>query len=252
MKRLVILLLVFVSSIHLNAQTLEEFTWLSVDYPPQNFRENGIPTGIGVDVLTEIWKRVGLKKQEIKFLPWARGYRILQNKVGTSLFSMAMSEQRKKKFKFVGPYLTTTVGIIAKKSKGFKINSVDDLLNFYPSQSKKRIGIVRGANSQQLLLKQGYPIKNLNTVVRPDQLIGMIDMDRLSAIAIGYHGALWKMKALGIDSSQYELIYTLKEAQVGFGFHINTDPRILERLQKALEELRKDGTLEEILRKYQG
>jgi len=253
MKRLVIfLVIVFIPTIQLNAQSLEKIIWVTEDYPPFNYIVNGTPTGIGVDVLIEIWKRVGLDKQpkEIEIWPWPRGYKTLQERVDISLFTMAITEQRKKMFKFVGPYIKSRAGLLAKKSYGFKITSDDDLLNFYPGQADMQIGTLRDGNVEQLLLLRGYPKTKLYRMSQPDSLIRMLDLDRLSAVAFSYDVALWKMKTWQINPSQYELIYLLEESSAGFGFNKDIDPHILERLNIAFGALRKDGTLDRIIKKY--
>ncbi len=62
--------MLFTLSVNVNAQTLEDIVWISEDHPPHNYLKNGTPTGFGVNVLVEIWKRVGLNKQPDHILIW--------------------------------------------------------------------------------------------------------------------------------------------------------------------------------------
>ena len=58
-----------------SAQTLNDLTWMTEEYAPYNFTENGQLKGVAVDVLLEVWKRVGIQKtaKDISVYPWARG-----------------------------------------------------------------------------------------------------------------------------------------------------------------------------------
>ncbi len=125
-----------------------------------------------------------------------------------------MTKGRLQSFKFVGPMLKGPIGILAKKTNGFTINSQQELIN-------------------------------------PDSLVMMLELDRLSAITLEYTSAMWKMGQLSIDTSKYEFIHTIAEIPVGFGFNRKIDPRILATLQTALDEIISDGTLEKIYYKYQ-
>jgi len=245
--------MLFTLAANVNGQALEDIVWISEDHPPHNFLKNGTPTGLGVDVLVEIWKRVGLNKHpdDILIWPWPRGYKTLQERSDVCLFTMAMTPDRLLSFKFVGPMLKGPIGILAKKSNGFKINSHQELINFYPDLAEMQIGSIRLGYAEQLLLKSGYDEKLLHRSSNPDSLVMMLELDRLSAITLEYTSAMWKMGQLSIDPSKYELIHTFAEIPVGFGFNRKTDPGILAILQSALDELISDGTLEKIYYKYQ-
>ncbi len=253
MKTAVILLsILFTLALRVDAQTLEDIVWITEEHPPHSYIQNGEPTGVYVDVLLEIWKRVGLNKQpdDILVWPWPRGYRTLKENVNVCLFSMIISKERLLLFKFVGPIEVGTMGLLAKKSNGLNISSHSDLMNFYPDQAEMKIGAIRWAAAEQRLLALGYRQELLHRSSKSEGLIMMLELDRISAVAMEYTTAKWKMRALSINPSKYELIYTLDEVPIGFGFNRKIDPRILARLQKALDELISDGTLERIYNKY--
>ena len=97
MKKMVLFLTVFFVSLNSLAnlssaynQDINKIVWLTEDYPPYNYSENNVPKGIFVDILVEIWKKIGLNKQlkDIKIVPWARGYYLAQEHVKYCLFSM--------------------------------------------------------------------------------------------------------------------------------------------------------------------
>jgi polar amino acid transport system substrate-binding protein len=242
-KFIIIALLLFASSAM--AQNLDQIVWMTEEYAPYNYIENGTPTGISVDILVEIWKKVGLKKtvKDIQFLPWARGYHEVQKKTDTCLFSMDVTEPRKKMFKFVGPLVDADNVIIAKKNKKIIISGDEDL-------KKYKIGAIREDVGEQLLVEKGFPKENLDIANGPDILVRKIEADRHDAISYGFDSAAFYMKKEKIDSSAYEIVYTINKGYLSLAFHKDTDPSVINKLQKALDEIKADGTVAKILAKY--
>jgi len=227
-----------------HSQKLEDIQWVTEEYPPMNYQENGVAKGIAVEILQEMWKRVGLQRSaaDIKFYPWARGYAMAQEQKGVCLFITSITEPRKALFKFVGPYKGSDVGIIARKGH-LKANSLDDL-------KKWKIGVKRDDIGEKLLVDTGGTF-DLHPVVKGDQLIAMLNLDRIDAISLGYYSAAWEMKKAGVDPDNFEMAYVLRANQpTGYAFHKDTDPALIERLQKAFDEVTADGTVERIKTKY--
>ena len=81
-------------------------------------------------------------------------------------------------------------------------------------------------------------------------MVKKIHLGRLDAIAYAEDIAKYQFKLAGIDPNQYEAVYVLQRSHMGYTFHKSTDPRILEPLRKALDELRADGTVEKIIANY--
>ena len=62
----------------------EKIDWITEEYPPLNYTENGVVTGVFVDVLAAMWNKLGIKgaASNIKVLPWARSYKLVQKVPG--------------------------------------------------------------------------------------------------------------------------------------------------------------------------
>ena len=233
----------------LKSQTLDEIKWISEEHPPQNYMSATQPAGIAVEVLTGIWKSAGLNltPRDIRFLPWARGYLMLKKDPNTCLFAISMTRERKKEFKFVGPFMTDVIGVITKKSKQIRVKSIADLA---ACRTIDTIGSIREDIGGQLLREQGYPGDKIHLVNTLPSLVSMVEIDRLSAVALGYDTIVWEMKSRGIDPGQYELIYTFREVDTGFGFHKDVAPHIITRLQSALNQMKSEGKVTAIINKY--
>ncbi len=245
MKKVILMTILLLFPITAVSQTLSDITWMTEEYAPYNYTENGTLKGIAVDILVAVWQKTGVKNTigDIKVYPWARGYKLVQDKPGSCLFSMTVTEPRKELFAFVGPLAGSDIGVIALKKNGYKINSTEDL-------KALKIGAVREDVGEQLLISAGIGQDKIDQANSAETLVKKLDAGRTDAIAYGFDTARYNMKQLGIDSSQYETVFMLKQGEMGFAFHKQTDPAIINTMQKALNELIADGTIAGILKKY--
>ena len=229
------------------AAQIEGMFWMTEQYPPFNYLDehDGQLKGVTVDVLMEIFKKigVGLAHADLKVLPWAQSYNDLLTKPNTALFSMTYSTERLQLFKFVGPIIPTQVSIIAPRSKKLTIRSKEDLKGL-------KIGVIRDDIGDQLIRDFGAED---DWIERKDSLDGLLDMlheGRLDVVAYAEDVARFQFTLSGIDPNEYEIVHMLQQSHMGYAFHKATDSRVLEPMRKALDELRVDGTITRIHRKY--
>jgi polar amino acid transport system substrate-binding protein len=204
--------------------------------PPFNYFENGDIVGISADVVRTIFDQVDYPMEggDIQLYPWARAYHEVQVKSGTALFSTARTDEREGLFQWVGPLIEVTLGVVAKKDRHIKIDSADDL-------SAYRIGTVRESAPEQLLLKRGVKIDNLDRLILPEPNIKKLETGRIDLFVFNLQVVQYLMAKLGIDVNEYETVYTLKQVGLYVAFHIDTDPELVKRLQKALDQLKHPG-----------
>ena len=250
-----LVLVLFALSSLVYAQSPEEIIWMTEEFPPYGYTEDGVIKGVYVDVLLEVWKKLGIKKtrQDIKMLPWARAYTDLQTKPITALFSMSKTEKREKLgFKWVGPINTGSfIGIIAKKDKAYKFNSLSDVNSVL---GKDKLGVVRNDSGKHFFLEQGGDSEKLIDVNVGEQLIKMLKNDRIPAIAYSTVISFYMMKKSGIDISQYEVVYALSDPKTGgfFGFHKDTPDETIVLIQKTFDELVSEGVVARVISSYTG
>jgi polar amino acid transport system substrate-binding protein len=226
------------------SETLDDLRWVTEEFAPYNFSQDGVATGIAVDILVKIWERMGVNRtvEDIQVLPWARGYRMAQEQAGTCLFSTTVTDARRELFVFVEPVVNSNVSIIAARERAMKVDSVADLAPY-------QIGVVREDIGDQALQEDGFS----GTFVRTDSariLMRMLHGGRFDAVSYNFVTASWTMRQEGIDSDLYEPVLTLREGHMGYACHKDTDPVLIARLQRALDALISDGTVEEITQRY--
>jgi len=227
------------------ARQLEAMTWYSEEYPPFNYEADGEAKGMSVDILMAAFEKIGVDvaPADIKVVPWNRSYNFIQNRPGTALFVMTYSEERERIMKFVGPALPSRVSIIAPKDKGLSINSSADLAGM-------KIGVVREDIGDQLLrdvAPDGATVSKRNTL---KALFYLMNSGRVDAVSYSLNVFRHAAREAGEDPSRYVELLVLREAQLGYAFHNATDPAVLAPLQKALDELKADGTVDRIVARY--
>ncbi|HJV80760.1 substrate-binding periplasmic protein [Noviherbaspirillum sp.] len=231
-----------------SAQTLDDLTYITEDYPPFNFERDGKRQGIAVDVLAEMLAQAGAKKTraDIRVWPWARGYETALNEKNTVLFSTTRTEAREKLFKWVGPIMPSRIVLVAKKRKGIKIASIDDL-----KAANYRIGVVREDVGEKLLDDLGVPKDKTFQANSGMSLAKMLQADRIDMWAYGDQVILWNLKELGYPTRDYEEVYTLNESlHYYFALNKETDDRLVARLQAALDQVKAKGRLSAIVARY--
>jgi len=253
MKNFVLFLTIFLFSSVGIAQTLEDITWLTEEYPPYNYEIDGNVKGIAVDLLLAVWKKVGLNKtaKDIKVVPWARGVKMIKTKPGTCLFSTTLTSERKDVLGWKCVYPIPLANdepenhVIAKKSKKVSFNSIEDLKKF-----NGKYGVVRGDLGEGLLIEAGVNSAKLDKAANSISLVKKLEKGRYDVISYSMDTAATKMKEAGIDSSNYEIVFSFPPKPMGYAFYHNTDAAILKKLQDALDALHSDGTADSIRLKY--
>ncbi len=245
---ILILIITLSFSVSIFAQSVKNIKFMTENYPPFNFKENGNLQGISVDLLTAAMKKIDptFNHSKIELLPWARGYKIVQNEKNTCLFAMTRTEARENLFKWAGPLAPALIVLTAKKSNHIKINSIDDL-------KKYNIGTIIEDVGEQLLNEKGISNDKLDRIGGTNAInisIKKLDKGRIDLFSYDSNVLKWKIKQNGLNPNDYETVYVLKKGKLSFAFNKNTPDKVVNQIQKAIDEVKKDGTYQKILDKY--
>ena len=219
------------------------------NYPPLNFSvaEDKINAkdeqvqGFTADVVREILAR-NRTDCSIHLLPWARGYTEAIEKPNVVLFSMARNQLREHQFKWVGPIARKRTTFFAKKGSVLSINSLEDakkvdIVSIVRLDSKHKFLEAHGFNNIALSTTAGQGLKQL--------LLGRVSLwvnTDLDAPAIA--------RELGVGIDAIEPVYSDYEYDLYIGFSLTTSDTIVNRWQKALDEIKNDGTFERIMKRW--
>jgi len=219
-------------------QALTE-TWT----PYQMETKDGL-TGISIDLVKEIQKRIGNQK-EIKVFPWKRAYDITLNKKGYALFLTTRSQKRENLFKWVGPISSMKLVFFKKSSRtDLNINSLED------AKKVKAIAVAQKTIAHEKLTE--YNFKNLQVNSLANYSLRKLQENKVDLYPVEYHAFTYKLKKMGIEHTiepvkMKEAIY---EAPLYIAFNKHTSNSTIKKWQKTLDEIIADGTYKKILNRY--
>lgn len=232
------------------SEQLNDLTYYTESYPPANFEQDGQITGYSVDILHAAANAVGqqIDSSQILLRPWPRSYRSVLTTDNTVLFSTTRTEHREHLFNWVGPITDIKVVVLARKSDNITITDPIDM-------GKYKIGVIRDDIGEQSLLELGIPRDSMQETTSVTTLAEQLLKERIDLLAYAEKAAFWWTSQAGLDSSEFEVVYVLKQGDLYFAFNRNIDRTVLRELQKGLDIIKtKDesgnSVLDEILQHY--
>lgn len=238
-------------SVMVSGTELNQLNYLTEQYPPYNYQQDGVTQGIAVDVLSAASEQVGssVDLDMIQVQPWPRAYRSALIKPDTVLFSTTRTQLREHIFQWAGPISTTRIVVLAKRERNITIDQVMALAQY-------RIGVIRDDVGEQLLLELGVPRDSMVESSVPDTLASQFVKDRIDLWAYEENVAKWWLKKGGYNVDQFEVVYVLREGELYFAFNLDVDRRLVSQLQKGVDALKKQqgesgiSLYQQILNKY--
>ncbi|MFO2466097.1 ABC transporter substrate-binding protein [Pseudomonas sp. 15FMM2] len=218
---------------------------LTENFPPYNMAKNGKNfardeniEGIAADIVRETFKRAGISYNLTLRFPWERIYRLALEKPGYGVFVMARLPDREGLFKWVGPIGPDDWVLLAKADSKIQL---DDLAQARPY----KIGAYKGDAIAQTLEKQGFdPVIVLRDQDNAHKLMeGQIDL-----WATGDPAGRYLARQVGVSGLKTVLRFNSAELYLALNKDVPDD--VVARLQAALDQLRKDGVVDEIMAKY--
>jgi len=229
----------------LPAAYTEELTILTEEMPPYNYTdENNVVTGFSTEIVRELVKRTKLDitNNQITSHPWARAYKMLEKGPNVLLFSMTRSEEREKRFKWVGPIASRTIWFWKLKSRtDINATSLETI-------KKYRVGAVREFSSTRYMQELGFTLDLTNSeeINFKKFIYGRFDLLTALELAAAYH-----MNKQDKSFEQLERVFKLDDRYDYYlALNINTSDEIVNTLQNELDAMKRDGSYENIKQLY--
>jgi polar amino acid transport system substrate-binding protein len=185
----------------------------------------------------EIQKRVGSQEQ-IQVYPWARAYKMALEEENVILFGMTYTDVRKDKFKWVGPLATKRDILVAKKGSGIKIKNLED------AKKVESIGTLLDDTRGRLLERNGF--RNLEPVSDEQLNAKKLAIGRIDLWAYKIPGLRTVCDLAGVDYTEFEEVYHLREIDLMIAFSKKTSDSIVQKWRDAFNEMLADGTIMQI------
>lgn len=224
-----------------------ELNLYTEQFPPFNYTEDGTLKGINLEIIKSACKRANITCQ-LTSLPWNRAYNNALKFDDAGVFSTSRSEKREANFLWVGPLVYGTTCF-------YKLVSREDI-QIENSQSIKHysVGIPREDIYQKVLeslgLVQG---KNFITFAKKHEDTRMFSVGKLDLI-IGSSLTLKSQLAhVGLSLNDVVPVLEFNDRTLKGNFlalNKNVDPKVVNALQNAMNQLNKDGIIQQILDNY--
>ncbi|MEX3761107.1 amino acid ABC transporter substrate-binding protein [Paraburkholderia phenoliruptrix] len=212
-------------------------------YAPFTYHdESGKLTGFDVEIGTQIAQRLGVKPQfvEGKWDGLIAGLDV--NRYDAVINEVAVTDARKQKYDFSDPYITSHAALIVRSDNN-TIKSFDDLKGKKSANTlTSNFGKIAASHGAEVIPVQGFNESiDLLTAGRVDATVN----DSLSFLDFKKHKPDAKVKIAALDTSADSSDKSAVLIRKG-------SPELVAAINKALADMKKDGTYAKISQKYFG
>ncbi len=228
-----------------------DLIFLTEEFPPFNYEEDGELKGIGVELLYAAYEEKGfvLPDDAIRIGLFTDGYQTARSTPGYVIFSTARRPEREDQFLWAGPITSFNVVLFSRRGSGITVAEDSDLNNF-------KIGAVEDDVSVLELKRVGVDDAQIITDPDPINLIWMLDRGEIDLFASGDLAGEYLIAEETGKYGYFNQIYQLTELDTYYAFHKETPKQQIEWFQSALDALKEtpaDGGLsryDQILNRY--
>ncbi|MCM3004727.1 amino acid ABC transporter substrate-binding protein [Priestia koreensis] len=208
-------------------------------YPPFTFNKGGKLTGFDVDIAREVAKRLGVKPVFVQ-TQWdslfaglnAKRFDVIANEVG-------IRKDRQKKYDFSDPYISSAAVLVTAKNN-------KDIKDFKDLKGKKAAQSLT-SNYRKIAEDNGADIVGIEGLTQSMDLItqGRVDATVNDKLAILDYLNRKPNSAVKIVKEEKD------SAESAFLFRKDSE-KLVKEVNKALADMKKDGTYEKISKKWFG
>ncbi len=218
---------------------------LTENFPPFNMAADGKNyaaeqniSGINADIAREMFKRAGISYSLTLRFPWERIYNQVLEQPDQGLFSTTYTPEREPLFKWVGPLASTGWVLLAPPGSPLRLSSLEQAGQY-------RIGAYKNDAVSQHLESRGFePLNSL----RDQENIGKLLKGQIDLWATTDPVGPYLAKQEGVAG--LTTVLRFNDAQLFLALNKQTPDEVVSRLQKALNEMKADGAIDAIMRRY--
>ncbi len=214
------------------------------DYPPYHYWIDGSPVGLNIDLINEVYARIGLRPHYVR-RPWKRSLQEIESGEVGALCAGMKTPSREKFAYYPSRHLSLeTNWVISLADSGLNVVALDDLKNL-------TVGVVTGYS-------YGPSFDSMEGVRKHERrneksLIELLMNKRIDVIVgcdlVIDHFA----KILGVqDRLKYQLKLSSDPLYLIFSRAVPGNDQMSESVSKALSTMVVDGSYQKIMRRYSG
>ncbi|NRR29288.1 transporter substrate-binding domain-containing protein [Oxalobacteraceae bacterium] len=221
------------------AQTVTTLSITAEHAPPSSMLDGNVVTGRETDKVREMMARTNTP-YKIELLPWKRAYTMALTLPNTCVYSTSRTPERDKLFKWVGPTDEAEWVFYGRPDRNLALRTLEDARPL-------RIGTYNGDARDEFLRKRGFNVDPAtNDLVNPQKLL----LNRIDLWAVGIRmGSPAYTQFEGADQIKPLLVFN--RVKVYLACHNSVPDALVSRLNAAVAEMRRDGTMGRLEQKYQ-
>ncbi|MGC9445293.1 MAG: transporter substrate-binding domain-containing protein [Candidatus Methanospirareceae archaeon] len=214
---------------------LAQLRYLTDELAPFNYQEDGMLTGISVEILEAVFRDIGVNRTraDVRVVPWTEGFEAARNETGTVLFSVVRIPEREQYFTWAGPFASTRSVLFAPITSNITIVTAADL-------NRYRIGTIQDSVENALLVGQGVKPSQLVPAKTLEELLRMLDVGEIDLWAMGELSGRHLMIMTAADPNLYEIVYTLSENDLYYVFSSDVPDTLVRAFQYSLDNVRNE------------
>lgn len=202
------------------------------NFPPYINKKEGLV----LDIVKELFKNSNIS-YNIKTLPQARAIQKTKYSELNIITPIQRSQEREADFKWVGPILITQTALFTLKNSDLKIDVLNDI-------KRNKVLVVRGSSEEEYLKSFGF---NIDAVKTDLQNANKLRVQRAKIWATDTISASYFSRKSNISIKKHLIFMTTLRS---LAFNINTSDETIELLNKNLQKMYSDGTIEKLLLRY--
>lgn len=216
----------------------------SDNYEPFNYVDSNMQfAGVDVEIAKEAFKRLGYRPV-FKQIEWENKDEYLKTGEVDCLWGSFTMTGREDLYQWSGPYMYSNQVIVVR---------VDSDIHTLKDLEGKRVAVQVSTKPEELLLdetnKNMPDVKAVYTFSTMEEIYSCLRKGYCDAIA-GHEDAL-NAFINSEDSSEYRMIEeSLYISELGVAFEKGTDIELSQELTQTLQDMKDDGTIGKILKKY--
>ena len=215
----------------------------SDNYPPYNFlNEDGMPTGIDVDLATEAFGRMGYKIEIIP-ISWEQKKKLLENGEIDCIMGCFSMKGRLDDYQWAGPYMISRqVVAVNPNSDIYKLSDLEG----------KKLAVQSTTKPEEIFLRrtdERIPkLGNLISLENRELIYTFLGKGYVDAVGAHEESIIQYMKDYNMELRILD--EPLMTVGLGVAFAKDDTRGICQKLEQTLADMKEDGTAAKIIGKY--
>ncbi|WP_028101998.1 substrate-binding periplasmic protein [Pseudoduganella violaceinigra] len=208
--------------------------------PPASMKVDGQVVGREGEKIREMLARAGYA-YSIDVLPWKRAFTMAQRDRYTCVYSTSRTPEREGQFKWVGPTDEAEWILMGRAGRQYHVQTLEDA-------RKLRIGTYHGDARDEFLRARGFDVDGApDNAANPKKLM----LDRIDLWAVGVRNNDRSALAQYAAPEQIVPVLTFHHVKVYLACNPSVPDAMIERMNAALDSMRKDGSFTRLEKKYE-